>query len=185
MRVGEINIAADLSVLVSVENAVDEHRSVAHDVQKFVRGVRHVQIDNVAGADLKLREGIKSGAVADRAGGDVGDARIRVEMSQRPPVGRNDISPGSCRFHRHKPSERCEQRREHKFIWLEPVSRLPRQCQLCPQSTQLESERRFLKKSGCPPLQTTARLIRLSFNATYDPPPRHLLETLSFHSPYP
>src|SRR6266568_2662472 len=61
VRVGEVDVAADLSVFIGVEDAVDRGRRAAvHQIDEVAGAVRQNQIAGVAGADLELRIRVES-----------------------------------------------------------------------------------------------------------------------------
>ena len=48
MRIGKIDIAADLSILVWVQDAVDTGLGTMHHIQQILGAIRHMKVDHIA-----------------------------------------------------------------------------------------------------------------------------------------
>ena len=71
MGVGEDDVAADLAILQAVQGPVNHRARVVHQVDQIGLACGHVQIDGIAGVDVKVAEGVEASIATHRAGGDV------------------------------------------------------------------------------------------------------------------
>ncbi len=117
-RRGEVDIAADLPVLVGIHHAVDHGRVVAVDqIDQVAGAVRQNEVAGIAGADLELRKRVEGVRTADRGRGDRADAAVRSDRGRGAAIGndirdagRNALGKGQRRINNH---DNAEQRRAH------------------------------------------------------------------------
>jgi len=115
--IGEIDVSADLPVLVGIEDAVDDGRAAADEVDEVAGAVRQHQIGGVAGADLEGGKRVEGVLTADRIGGDGAGTAGGRDRGGRAAVGHdvghaggNALGEGQRRRERH---QHGEARRRH------------------------------------------------------------------------
>lgn len=89
--VREIDVPADLAVLVGIQDAVDDDRAVADDIDERAGILRQVHVDGRAARLFEARERVVAGIAGHRLGGDRRGRAADGDIGLCPPVGRDHV----------------------------------------------------------------------------------------------
>ncbi len=90
--IGEDNVAADRTVLVGIQRALDVDRGVADDVDEYAGVRRHVEIGRIALCESKARERVVGFTADDRARADIRRASGDTQRRRCASIGNNIVS---------------------------------------------------------------------------------------------